>query len=119
VNSLFEGELTEGEKLEYVNNIIMGKLLESKILQQQALNSQEIREGIKDILLNYAGLWDALRARRRNRTHIAVIAKASRSLGRQSDKMTQRGLANSNWQVWVRAVWHARRRIAWRAVRYA
>ena len=97
VNSLFEGELTEDDKLVYVNNVIMGKLLESRILQQQAanntkqqfgssptlaagitdaimdamdahvtmsrqaLNSAEIREGIKDILLNYAGLWEALR----------------------------------------------------------
>jgi hypothetical protein len=30
---------------------------------RQALNSVEIREGIKQILLNYAGLWEALRAR--------------------------------------------------------
>jgi type I restriction enzyme R subunit len=99
VNSLFEGELTEDDKLVYVNNVIMGKLLESPVLQQQAanntkeqfgssptltagitdaimdameahsvmskqaLNSTEIREGIKDILLNYAGLWEALRER--------------------------------------------------------
>ncbi|HVL68609.1 MAG TPA: type I restriction endonuclease [Vicinamibacterales bacterium] len=99
VNSLFEGDLTEEDKLVYVNNVILGKLLESRTLQQQAanntkeqfgssptltggitdaimdameahaamsrqaLNSQEIREGIKDILLNYAGLWEALRAR--------------------------------------------------------
>jgi len=32
-------------------------------MSRQALNSTEIREGIKDILLNYAGLWEALRER--------------------------------------------------------
>ena len=91
VNSLFEGELSEDDKLVYVNNVIMGKLLESRTLQQQAANntkeqfgssptlatgitdaimdamdahstmsrqalsSVEVREGIKEILLNYAG----------------------------------------------------------------
>jgi type I restriction enzyme R subunit len=99
VNGLFEGELSEDDKLVYVNNVIMGKLLESRTLQEQAanntkeqfgssprlttgitdaimdamdahgsmsrqaLNSAEVREGIKEILLNYAGLWEALRAR--------------------------------------------------------
>jgi type I restriction enzyme R subunit len=32
-------------------------------MSRQALNSAEIREGIKDILLNYVGLWEALRER--------------------------------------------------------
>ncbi len=99
VNDLFEGDLTEDDKLVYVNNVIMGKLLESRKLQQQAannskqqfgnspdldseltdaiisafdahtsmskqaLNSPEVRAGIKDILLNHAGLWEALRER--------------------------------------------------------
>ncbi|MEX1127697.1 MAG: type I restriction endonuclease, partial [Vicinamibacterales bacterium] len=97
LNDLFEGDLTDDDQLVYVNNVIMGKLLESQKLQQQAanntkeqfgasptltsgitdaimdamdahatmskqaLNSDKIREGIKDILLNYAGLWEALR----------------------------------------------------------
>lgn len=99
VNSLFDGELTDNDKLVYVNDVIMGKLLESPTLQQQAasntkeqfgasptlttgivdaimdamdahsemsrqaLDSEKVRDGIRDILLNYAGLWEALRAR--------------------------------------------------------
>ena len=38
VNDLFEGELTEDDRLVYVNNVIKGKLLESKNLIQQAAN---------------------------------------------------------------------------------
>jgi type I restriction enzyme R subunit len=99
VNSLFDGELTDDDKLVYVNNVIKGKLLESETLQQQAannskeqfanspdlkvalleaimsaldahtlmstqaLNSQTVQRGMKDILLNHAGLWESLRAR--------------------------------------------------------
>jgi type I restriction enzyme, R subunit len=99
VNSLFDGELTDQDKLVYVNNVIKGKLLESaKLMQQaanntkeqfanspdlktelmnaimgaldahtlmstQALNSVAIRGGMKDILLNNAGLYETLRAR--------------------------------------------------------
>jgi len=97
VNDLFEGELSEQDKLVYVNNVLLGKLLESEKLQQQAcnnskeqfaaspdlnrelvnaimgaldahtamstqaLNSPTIQAGLKAILLNYAGLWEALR----------------------------------------------------------
>ncbi len=32
-------------------------------MSRQALNSAAVRDGIKEILLNYAGLWEALRAR--------------------------------------------------------
>src|SRR5439155_25967418 len=39
VNDLFEGDLTEQDKLVYVNNVIMGKLLESETLKQQAANN--------------------------------------------------------------------------------
>ncbi|MDP4027909.1 MAG: DEAD/DEAH box helicase family protein, partial [Gallionella sp.] len=98
VNSLFDGELTDQDKLVYVNNVIKGKLLESaKLMQQatnntkeqfanspdlktelmnaimgaldahnamstQALNSIAIQSGMKDILLNNAGLYETLRA---------------------------------------------------------
>jgi type I restriction enzyme R subunit len=98
VNDLFEGELTDQDKLVYVNNVIRGKLLESETLMQQAanntkeqfanspdlktalmnaiigaldahtamstqaLNSEAIREGLKDVLLNQAGLYESLRA---------------------------------------------------------
>jgi len=99
VNTLFEGELSDQDKLVYVNNVLMGKLLESTTLVQQAasntreqfanspdlqtemmnaiisaldahtlmstqaLNSEVVRAGIKDILLNHANLWETLRAR--------------------------------------------------------
>jgi type I restriction enzyme R subunit len=99
VNDLFEGDLTDDDKLVYVNEVIKGKLLESQKLQQQAannskqqfgsspdldaelmdaiisafdahtsmskqaLNSEAVRNGIKDILLNYAQLWENLRQR--------------------------------------------------------
>jgi type I restriction enzyme R subunit len=36
VNDLFEGELTDDDKLVYVNNVLKGKLLESEILMEQA-----------------------------------------------------------------------------------
>ena len=39
VNDLFAGELTEQDKLVYVNDVIKGKLLESETLQQQAANN--------------------------------------------------------------------------------
>ncbi len=39
VNDLFQGELTDQDKLVYVNNVIKGKLLESETLQQQARNN--------------------------------------------------------------------------------
>ncbi|WP_422929147.1 type I restriction endonuclease subunit R [Singulisphaera sp. PoT] len=97
VNDLFEGELTDQDKLVYVNNVIMGKLLESETLQQQATNntkeqfanspdlknellnaimsaldahtamstqalgSESVRRGIKDVLLGPARLYESLR----------------------------------------------------------
>lgn len=36
VNDLFEGELTDGDKLVYVNHVLKGKLMESATLVQQA-----------------------------------------------------------------------------------
>ena len=97
VNELFDGDLTDEDKLVYVNDVIRAKLLESRTLQQQAannskeqfagspdlnsellgaimgaldahttmstqaLNSEHVRAGIKDILLNHAGLYEILR----------------------------------------------------------
>jgi type I restriction enzyme, R subunit len=99
VNDLFQGELTDDDKLVYVNSVIKGKLLESVTLQQQAasnskkqfsaspdlhrelvsaiisaldahttmssqaLNSETVQNGLKDILLNHAQLWETLRQR--------------------------------------------------------
>jgi type I restriction enzyme, R subunit len=60
----------------YVNNVIKGKLLRSRTVQQQAANNTKEQFGhspnlrseldgafILDILLNHAGLWEALRER--------------------------------------------------------
>jgi len=99
VNDLFTGELSENDKLVYVNNVILGKLLESETLVKQAgsnskeqfanspdlgtelteaimnaldahtemstqaLNSEKIKQGLKDILLNHTNLYEALRER--------------------------------------------------------
>jgi len=101
VNDLFEGELTDDDKLVYVNNVLKGKLLESDLLVQQAttntkeqfanspdlntammnaimdalaahttmstqaLDSERVRRGLKDILLGPAQLYEALRGRSR------------------------------------------------------
>ncbi len=101
VNDLFQGELTEQDKLVYVNHVIKGKLLESAILRQQAanntkeqfanspdlknellnaimgaldahnamstqaLNSLAVQNGLKEILLNHAQLYETLRDLRR------------------------------------------------------
>ncbi|HEU4708858.1 MAG TPA: type I restriction endonuclease subunit R, partial [Methylophilaceae bacterium] len=97
VNTLFEGELSDEDKLVYVNNVLKGKLLESEILvrqannntkeqfsnspdfanelmnaimdaltahttmSKQALDSEIVRSGLKDILLGPAKLYEALR----------------------------------------------------------
>jgi type I restriction enzyme, R subunit len=41
VNDLFAGDLTDEDKLVYVNNVIKGKLFESVTLQQQAMNNSK------------------------------------------------------------------------------
>jgi type I restriction enzyme, R subunit len=100
VNDLFDGELTDGDQLVYVNEVIKGKLLESEELatqaqnnsksqfassptldnellnaiidaldahqkmSQQALGSDKVRAGLKDILLGPGQLYEALRAAR-------------------------------------------------------
>jgi type I restriction enzyme R subunit len=97
LNDLFDGELTEGDKLVYANDVIMGKLLESEKLRQQAasnskeqfgnsphlkaalqdaiiealeahtamstqvLNDQRKQDELRRILLEAAGLYEALR----------------------------------------------------------
>ncbi len=97
LNDLFQGELSDNDKLVYVNNVLKGKLLESVTLQEQALNnskeqfanspdlknellnaimgafdahtamsgqalaSPEVQQGLKDILLNHAHLYESLK----------------------------------------------------------
>lgn len=103
VNTLFEGELTDDDKLIYVNNVLKGKLLESDILLQQAasntkqqfanspdlarellnaimdaltahtsmskqaLESEKVQHGLRDILLDHAGLYEELRNKAQER----------------------------------------------------
>lgn len=97
VNDLFDGELTDQDKLVYVNDVIKGKLLESETLRQQAnnntkeqftnspdlkseivsavisaldahtimskqaLGSEKVREGMKELLIGHARLYESLR----------------------------------------------------------
>ncbi|MEQ1526525.1 MAG: type I restriction endonuclease [Gallionella sp.] len=99
VNTLFDGELSDEDKLVYVNHVLKGKLLESDILVQQAnnntkeqfsnspdlateimnavmdalsahttmskqaLDSEKVRSGLKDVLLGPAQLYEALRSK--------------------------------------------------------
>jgi type I restriction enzyme R subunit len=98
VNDLFDGDVTDQDKLVYVNSVIKGKLMESDVLRKQAanntkeqfgnspdlkhelmnaimsalddhtsmstqaLNSESVQTGMKDILLNHAGLYESLRS---------------------------------------------------------
>jgi type I restriction enzyme R subunit len=39
VNDLFEGDLTDDDRLVYVNNVLKGKLLQSETLVEQAANN--------------------------------------------------------------------------------
>ena len=92
-----EGELTDEDKLVYVNNVLKGKLLESEVLQEQAqnntkgqfanspdlqselmkaiisafaanttmstqaLDSKKVQDGLRDILLGPAQLYESLK----------------------------------------------------------
>ncbi|MEP6733495.1 MAG: DEAD/DEAH box helicase family protein [bacterium] len=104
VNDLFSGDLTDHDKLVYVNDVLMGKLLESQTLKEQAnnnskqqfanspdlkaelmkaimgaldahnemssqaLGSEAVREGLKNVLLDHAGLYETLREMRQTST---------------------------------------------------
>ena len=46
-------------------NAIIGALDAHTLMSSQALNSSGIRGGLKDILLNHAGLYETLRSRAR------------------------------------------------------
>lgn len=98
VNDLFDGELSDNDKLVYVNDVLKGKLLESETLRKQAgsntkeqfagspdltkelveaiinsldahttmstqaLGSEAVQAGLKDILLNHSNLYEDLKA---------------------------------------------------------
>lgn len=99
INGLFEGEITENDLVVYVDNVLKGKLMESDVLVQQAMNnskeqfsnspdlttgilnaimdaltvhsemskqaldSERVRSGLKDLLLGPANLYESLRSR--------------------------------------------------------
>jgi type I restriction enzyme R subunit len=44
-------------------NAVMAELDAHTTMSTQALNSMEVRRGIMQILLDYCGLWEALRAK--------------------------------------------------------
>ena len=44
-------------------NAIIGALDAHTLMSTQALNSEAVRGGLKDVLLNHARLWEDLRAR--------------------------------------------------------
>ncbi|MGH2388599.1 MAG: type I restriction enzyme subunit R domain-containing protein, partial [Chloroflexota bacterium] len=68
VNELFVGELTPGDKLVYVNNVIKGKLLECEVLIEQAVNNtkeqfanspdldQRILDAVMDALSSFSSM---------------------------------------------------------------
>jgi type I restriction enzyme R subunit len=45
VTDLFDGDLTPGDKLVYVNDVIRGKLMESEKLIEQAVNNSQAQFG--------------------------------------------------------------------------
>ena len=80
VNNVIKGKLLESEVLQrqaagntkeqFANspdlnrelvNAIMGALDAHTAMSTQALNSPVVQAGLKHILLNYSGLWEALR----------------------------------------------------------
>jgi len=99
LNDLFQGDVTDDDRLIYVNNVLKGKLMESETLvrqanqnskeqfsnspdltkaivdaiidafeahstmSKQALDSPQIREGLKDVLLGPGQLYEALRSK--------------------------------------------------------
>ncbi len=44
-------------------NAILGALDAHTLMSTQALNSPTVQNGMKEILLNHAGLWETLRAK--------------------------------------------------------
>jgi type I restriction enzyme R subunit len=81
INDLFEGDLTPGDKLVYVNEVIKGKLLESERLAEQALNNtREQFDNSPDLDKELEGaVMDALQA------HTAMSQQALGSKQLMSD----------------------------------
>jgi type I restriction enzyme R subunit len=81
VNDLFVGELTPGDKLVYVNDVIKGKLMESERLAEQALNNtKEQFDSSPDLDKELEGaIMDALAA------HSAMSRQALESAALRAD----------------------------------
>ena len=81
VNDLFEGDLSPGDKLVYVNDVIKGKLLESEKLAEQALhNSKEQFAASPDLTQEIMmAVMDALSA------HTEMSKQALESAARRAD----------------------------------
>ena len=81
VNDLFEGDLTPGDKLVYVNDVIKGKLMESeKLAEQAANNTKEQFANSPDLAKEIVGaVMDALTA------HTAMSKQALESASLRSD----------------------------------
>ena len=108
VNDLFQGDITDDDKLIYVNNVLKGKLLQSdKLAQQaasntkeqfsnspdltkaildavidafdahssmskQALDSEKVRNGLREVLLGPGQLWEAFERHRNTLRQISA-----------------------------------------------
>ena len=106
VNDLFEGDLTNDDRLVYVNNVLKGKLLESETLVEQAANnikeqfanspdlSTELLRAIMEALAAHSTMSQALNSER-VREGLKVAARSSAAL---------RGVAGAVEQaiVWAR-----------------
>ncbi|MBT9486759.1 MAG: type I restriction endonuclease subunit R [Rubrivivax sp.] len=81
VNDLFEGDLTPGDKLVYVNDVIKGKLMESeKLAEQAANNTKEQFNNSPDLDKELEGaIMDALAA------HSAMSKQALQSAALRAD----------------------------------
>ena len=81
VNDLFEGDLTPGDKLVYVNDVIKGKLMESEKLAEQAMNNtKEQFDNSPDLDKELEGaIMDALSA------HTAMSKQALESASLRAD----------------------------------
>jgi len=82
VNELFEGDLTDDDKLVYVNNVLKGKLMESEVLAQQAASNTKEQFANSPDLANeiLAAIMDALTAHTSMSTQALNSEKIRRGL---------------------------------------
>ena len=84
VNNLFEGDLTDEDKLVYVNDVLKGKLLESATLREQAANNTKEQ---------FAASPD-LKSELMNAIMAALDAHTSMSTQALNSEVVQRGLTD-------------------------